>query len=172
VAKPELCNTVAARGAAKAETLEGKYFEPQAPGALGGDGIVACLERYHQRQAVQRGVRNGVVASTSAHARGRRRVKSLVAEPGISATSLFENIRNGHKQAAAAAAAQDDVTLSTLSTAANAVLLNCVMPFYFQHISPLFDGGGGGGPQSAADGVACLITAGFHRECERRFFFP
>jgi NAD(P)-dependent dehydrogenase (short-subunit alcohol dehydrogenase family) len=142
--------------------LEGKYFEPQAPGALGGDGIVACLERYHQSK-----LSNAVFAMAlhrRLHARGNRRVKSLVAEPGISSTSLFENIRNGHKQAEGAAQA-------TLSTAANAALLNYAMPFYFQHISPLFDGVGGGGPQSAADGAACLITAGFHRDAYGGDFF-
>jgi len=76
-------------GARRGEAnIEARYFQPSAAGALGGDEMGACFARYHQTKlantvfCMARHDKLSVVGS---------RVMSLVAEPGVSATSLFAN---------------------------------------------------------------------------------
>ena len=73
--------------------LAAEYFGRSAPGALGGDGIVQKMMRYHMTKLA-----NSVFAM-ELHARLRRRgskVKSLVAEPGGASTNLAFTTADAH----------------------------------------------------------------------------
>mmetsp|Transcript_5324 Transcript_5324/g.14779 ORF Transcript_5324/g.14779 Transcript_5324/m.14779 type:complete len:379 (-) Transcript_5324:12-1148(-) len=75
--------------------LRAEFFAPAAPGALGGNGLAACFNRYHQTKLA-----NSVFAMAlheRLHAAGSR-VKSICAEPGVSQTELASSLAKGHAE--------------------------------------------------------------------------
>ena len=76
--------------------LEPRYFARSAPGTLGGDGLGACFDRYHQTKLANACF---AMALHDRLARAGSRVKSLCAEPGVAATRLGANLGAGHAAA-------------------------------------------------------------------------
>merc|ERR1719329_597925 len=75
--------------------LEARFFAASEAGTLGGDGIPDCFERYHQTKLA-----NSVFAM-ALHERlssTGSKVKSVCAEPGVSATSLMTNLGQAHEK--------------------------------------------------------------------------
>lgn len=122
--------------------LEAPFFNKAAPGALGGDGMEACFNRYHQTKLA-----NPVFAMALHEklAAAGSKVKSLCAEPGVSATSLAANMTAGHRAAKKAAARP-----ASASPKGKAKPARSAPPM-----------GAGFKPQSAADGACPLIEAAF-----------
>jgi NAD(P)-dependent dehydrogenase (short-subunit alcohol dehydrogenase family) len=76
--------------------LERQYLEPSAPGALGGDSLAACFNRYHQTKL------SNPVFMLALHERLKAAgsgIKSVCAEPGVAATALVANLQTGHEEA-------------------------------------------------------------------------
>lgn len=82
-------------GARRGEAnLEAQYFATSAAGTLGGNKTAACFGRYHQTKLA-----NSVFAQ-ALHQRltaAGSKVRSICAEPGVSATSLMVNMSAQHK---------------------------------------------------------------------------
>jgi NAD(P)-dependent dehydrogenase (short-subunit alcohol dehydrogenase family) len=74
--------------------LKDEFFSKSEAGSLGGDAVGACFNRYHQTK-----LSNSVFAM-ALHEKlvraGKVTIKSVVAEPGVSTTSLAENMWTGH----------------------------------------------------------------------------
>jgi NAD(P)-dependent dehydrogenase (short-subunit alcohol dehydrogenase family) len=120
--------------------LDAAFFTVSESGTLGGDGVPACFNRYHQTKLA-----NSVFAM-ALHDKftwAGSKVKSLCAEPGVSATDLAANMAMGHASAATAkerASPKLDEKKSTQSARPAAMNFK---------------------PQSAADGACSLILASF-----------
>lgn len=116
-------------------TLEERFFKVSEAGTLGGNGMSACFNRYHQTKLA-----NSVFAMSLHHrlSAAGSKVKSLCAEPGVSATSLAQNMAAGHTKAPKT----DKPPGSGASKAVGAPPMN------FK-------------PQSAADGACPLMEASF-----------
>lgn len=129
--------------------LQAKYLRPAPPGELGGDTKDACFDRYHQTKLA-----NSVFAMAlhdKLTAAGSK-VKSLCAEPGVSATSLAASMSQAHKQLKAAGPkAQKSERPGTAGGRPP---------------------GGFPGIQSAADGACSLIAAAFGHAESGDFFMP
>lgn len=133
--------------------LAAKYFQKQPPQGLGGDDMMQCFARYHQTK-----LSNSVFAMAlhdKLQATGSG-VKSVCAEPGMSATSLVENMSSGHKEAARTRPKESPNKGAAEKAAA----------------SPLPANFGAMVPQSAADGACPLMQAAFGNADSGDFFMP
>ena len=76
--------------------LKREFFSRVASGELGGDGLGACFNRYHQTK-----LSNSVFGMALHHLfqSQHSKVKSIVAEPGVAKTDLSDNLAKGHKMA-------------------------------------------------------------------------
>uniref|UniRef100_A0A7S1QGM7 Protochlorophyllide reductase n=1 Tax=Alexandrium catenella TaxID=2925 RepID=A0A7S1QGM7_ALECA len=123
--------------------LESQFFRQAAPGALGGDGMEACFNRYHQTKLAN------PVFAMALHEKllvAGSKIKSLCAEPGVSATNLAANMTAGHRQARKAAARPASASPKDKAKA--------------KARSPQ-PAGSNFKPQSAADGACPLVEAAF-----------
>jgi NAD(P)-dependent dehydrogenase (short-subunit alcohol dehydrogenase family) len=134
-----------ARGPRSGSTdLESRFFGVSESGSLGGDDTSDCFIRYHQTKLA-----NSVFAMALHHklqAAGSR-VKSLCAEPGVSATSLMVNMAAGHASAPKPERKKDESKQGRRAPS-----------FNFK-------------PQSAADGACPLIEASFGASSHSGDFF-
>ena len=120
------------------DNLDAKYFSVIAAGELGGDEVSACFARYHQTKLANpvfcMALHDRLTASGSL-------VKSLVADPGVSATGLAANLLAGH-QAVGSDTAGFEKMLSSFKTV-----------------------------QSAADGACPLMLAAFAKDAASGDFY-
>jgi len=120
--------------------LGAKYFQRQAPQALGGDEMPQCFARYHQTK-----LSNSVFAM-ALHERlqaAGSKIKSVCAEPGVSATNLVVNMGAGHREAAKAKPKEQKLKAAAKKKAGSTPNFGTMVP------------------QSAADGACSLIEAAF-----------
>eukprot|EP00929_Paragymnodinium_shiwhaense_P077293 TRINITY_DN39802_c0_g1_i1.p1 TRINITY_DN39802_c0_g1~~TRINITY_DN39802_c0_g1_i1.p1 ORF type:complete len:373 (-),score=47.71 TRINITY_DN39802_c0_g1_i1:70-1188(-) len=126
--------------------LEARFFAPCEKGTLGGDGMGACFSRYHQTKLA-----NSVFAMAlddRLRVAGSK-VKSVCAEPGVSATGLFGNMMDAHKKETKPSAAPKSGNKKSASMSNMGMFT----------------------PQSAADGACSLIEASFGASSRSGDFF-
>jgi NAD(P)-dependent dehydrogenase (short-subunit alcohol dehydrogenase family) len=140
-----------ARGSRSGSTdLESRFFSVSESGSLGGDDTRDCFIRYHQTKLA-----NSVFAMALHHkllAAGSK-VKSLCAEPGVSATSLMINMVAGHASAPKPERKKDESKQGQSASSGRRA-----PSFNFK-------------PQSAADGACPLIEASFGASSHSGDFF-
>lgn len=76
------------------EPFEAKFLQKHAAGALGGDGVTACFERYNQSKLAVALFTFALEAKLEAAGLGS--VKPVACTPGLAATSIWDNRGIGH----------------------------------------------------------------------------
>eukprot|EP00924_Labyrinthula_sp_SR-Ha-C_P012459 snap_masked-scaffold_10-processed-gene-7.27-mRNA-1 protein AED:0.29 eAED:0.29 QI:0/-1/0/1/-1/1/1/0/354 len=77
--------------------IEAKYFKTSPEKGLGGHGIISCFLRYHQTKLANTNfalMLHKKLQETSLKAK----IKSVVAEPGVSDTNLFDSVKAKHQK--------------------------------------------------------------------------